>query len=195
MADWVLAVERAYVSVATGGASGRRIDESVRIRATAAIGAVASRYLAVGTPRSLGLIIDVFGEAAGAAESLVAHRTWFAPRDIRCACLGSGDSELAALTGGRGVSVDEALAADIVCVHGYYTNCTVIDPMRLRRGTHLNLLCYSPVVRPELASVATVFHEHPDLPALAAGLVDGRQLDELTVFMIGDAEIAMGTLA
>ena len=34
--------------------------------------------------------------------------------------------------------------------------------------------------------LATVVHE-AGLPALAAGLVDGRQLDELTIFVIDGA--------
>ena len=36
--------------------------------------------------------------------------------------------------------------------------------------------------------------ESPGLAELAAGLVDGRQLDEITVFVIGDAEIALGAV-
>ena len=46
----------------------------------------------------------------------------------------------------------------------------------------------------ELAKVASITHEHPGLGALAAGLVDGRQLDELTLFVIGDSAIALGAL-
>ncbi len=188
MAEWVLAVERAYVTAATGGTV--PLGGSETLQARAAIGAVASHYLAVGTPRSFGLVIDVLEEAPAAAESLVAHRTWFAPKDIRCAATRSGADDLAAATGGHVVSVEEAFAADIVCVHGAY----VTTPALLRRGTHVNLVGCAPRLDDELARVASVTHETPGLGALAAGLVDGRQLDEITVFVIGDSAIALGAL-
>jgi hypothetical protein len=40
-----------------------------------------------------------------------------------------------------------------------------------------------------------VVPEAPGLGRLAAGLVDGRQLDEITVFVAGDAAIALHALA
>jgi hypothetical protein len=205
VADWVLAAERVYVAAAVGPAagalavdassaeapaprvlmrSGWRADLSARdhrAHALAAAGAVASRYLAVGTPRSFGLVIDDVAEVEAAALSLVAHRTWFVPRDIRCASTSSGAAELAAATSGRVVSLDEALACDIVNV---YSARIRITPSQLRRGTHVNALA-ADVFDPELLALATVVPE-PGLPALAAGLVDGRQLDELTVFVISD---------
>jgi hypothetical protein len=198
MADWVLAAERAYVAAAVGGQvpgtpSSPDVDRleadpatpELRARAIAAAGAVASRYLAVGTPRSFGIVIDDATEADVAALSLTAHRTWFAPRDVRCATTGTGAPELAAATGGRVVSIDEALACDIVNV---YSTRTRILPAQLRRGTHVNAVSVD-VFDPELLALATVVHE-AGLPALAAGLVDGRQLDELTVFAIDGAPIA-----
>jgi hypothetical protein len=194
VADWVLAVERAYVAAAVGGqpvpgeppaiAAARR-----QARAIAAAGAVASRYLAVGTPRSFGIVID---DAAGvdvAALALVAHRTWFAPRDVRCAALGAGAAELAATTGGRAVSLDEALACDIVNVYGTGVR---IAPAQLRRGTHVNAASVA-LFAPELLTLATVVHE-AGLPALAAGLVDGRQLDEITIFAIDGAPVALAAM-
>ena len=114
----------------------------------AALGAIASRYLAVGTPRSFGVIGD-------GPFDLEAHRTWFAPVEIR--------------TG------ENALAADIVCIH---------EPMHIaahqvRRGTHVNAL--APVtLDAELRAVARIVE---DLHPLAAGLVDGRQLDEITIYL------------
>lgn len=208
MADWVLAAERAYVAAAVGTAvgdtssasaepdevaprvlmrSGWRADLPAaerRAHALAAAGAVASRYLAVGTPRSFGIVIDDVVEVDAAALSLVAHRTWFAPRDIRCASTAIGAAgavELAAATSGRAVSLDEALACDIV---NLYSARIRITPAQLRRGTHVNAIAAS-VLDPELLTLATVVPE-AGLPALAAGLVDGRQLDELTVFTISD---------
>jgi hypothetical protein len=151
--DLVFAVERAYVARAMKQADVPIVaGDAERV---AAIGAVASRYLAVGTPRSIGLL--------GPSErSLEAHRTWFSPTDIRTELPG-------------------ALAADIVCIHDPAVRITARD---VRRGTHLNILVPKFVLDPELAHIAHVSRETPDLGALAAGLVDGRQLDEITIFLL-----------
>ncbi len=192
--DWVLAAERAYVAAAirpreTADRDPPRADPAAtgerNARAIAAAGAIASRFLAVSAPRSFGLVINVDSEVEVAALSLVAHRTWFDPRDIRCAASHGGAAELVAATGGRLVSVDEALACDIVNVHGAYVRVT---PRALRRGTHVNVT-WDGVLDPELRQLATVMRE-AELPALAAGLVDGRKLDEITVFVIDGAPIA-----
>jgi hypothetical protein len=190
--DWVLAAERAYVAAAVGGPPpapavdrpGSGAAPDLAARAIAAAGAIASRYLAVGTPRSFGIVIDAVTEVDAAALSLTAHRTWFAPRDVRCAATATGAAELAAATGGRVVSIDEALACDIVNV---YSTRIRITPAQLRRGTHVNAGS-ADVLDPELLALATVVHE-AGLPALAAGLVDGYQPDKLTVFAIDGAPI------
>ena len=188
MAEWVLATERAYVAAATGGSVPTGGPPDRMPRARAALGAVASRYLAVGTPRSLGLVVDGTASCDEAALSLFAHRTWFQPTDLRCA--GPGADALAHAIGGRVTTIEEAIACDIVCVHAPMT----LDPAQLRRGTHVNVLV--PVTfAEELARVAKITHEVPGLAKLAAGLVDGRQLDELTVFVIGDAQIALAAVA
>lgn len=175
MPDWVHAVEAAYVAAATGAPPSPPAVPTAR--ALAAAGAVASHFLAVGTPRSFAII----GEAE---DSLHAHRTWFAPTDIRCT-----SAALAAAVGGRVVPLAEALAADIVCVHVPLA----IAAAQLRRGTHVNAL--APVeLDDDLRALATIVDEPRGLPALAAGLVDGRQLDELTVFIAGDAAIAAAAL-
>ncbi|MFT3693317.1 MAG: hypothetical protein QM831_09275 [Kofleriaceae bacterium] len=163
--DWVFAVEQAYVAIATanGPAIELQLGRETPERLAAASGAVASRFLAVGTPRSIGLIGD-------AALSLEAHRTWFSPRDIRAT-----DPATALATNGRHVPLSEALAADIVCVH----SPVEIRASDLRRGTHLNILCVNPI---DPALVATIV-SRAELPQMAAGFVDGRQLDELTVFV------------
>ncbi len=188
MADWVLATERAYVAAATGGSVPIGGPPDQLPRARAALGAVASRYLAVGTPRSFGLIIDGTSAIEEAALSLFAHRTWFQPSDLRCA--GDGAAELAGAIGGRETTVAEALACDIVCLHAAIT----LDPAQLRRGTHVNVLAGA-TFADELAKVATITHEAPGLAALAAGLVDGRQLDEITVFVAGDTQIALAAVS
>jgi hypothetical protein len=151
--------------------------------ARAAVGAIASRYLAVGTPRTLGLVADP-STIEEAALSVTAHSTWFKPREIRCADLPA----LAHGTAGKLASLGETLACDIVCVH---TNLEV-RAAQLRRGTHLNLLAGT--IDDDLRRLATVCEEARDLGPLAAGLVDGRQLDELTVFIAGDLQIALGAL-
>jgi hypothetical protein len=194
VADWVLAVERAYVAAAVGGQPVPGEPPAITVarrqaRAIAAAGAVASRYLAVGTPRSFGIVIDDATGVDAAALALIAHRTWFAPRDVRCAAVGDGAAELAAATGGRAVGIDEALACDIVNVFGGRVK---IGAMQLRRGTHVNAVSAA-VIAPELIAVATMVHE-AGLPALAAGLVDGRQLDEITIFAIDGAPVALGAM-
>jgi hypothetical protein len=178
VSDWVHAVERAYVAAATGAPHSGAAPTTPR--ALAAAGAVASHFLAVGTPRSIGL---VGGDDAGI--SLAAHRTWFDPRDIRCT-----SPSLAAAVGGRAVALADALAADIVCIHVPLA----LAITQLRRGTHVNAL--APVeLDAELRALATIVDEPAGLAALAAGLVDGRQLDELTVFVAGSARIASAALA
>ena len=174
MAEWVFAVERAYVAIATSGAPAITLQLGTEspARIAAASGAVASRFLAVGTPRSLALIVDDDAQLDAALLSLEAHHTWFSPADVRCT-----SAALAARAGGRAVTVAEALAADIVCSLG----ATPIAPSQLRRGTHVNALGDPRALDPELLALATVV-DAESLPAMAAGFVDGRQLDELTVF-------------
>jgi hypothetical protein len=179
VAEWVHAAERAYVAAATGGTTPSRPTRG-DARARAAAGAVASHYLAVGTPRSISLV-----GGDDAAHSLVAHRTWFNPTDIRCT-----SGSLAAALGGRVVSLAEALTADIVCIH----EPMALAAAQLRRGTHVNALVEIELDS-DLRAVATIVDEASGLPAMAAGLVDGRQLDELTVFVAGDASIAAAALA
>jgi hypothetical protein len=43
--------------------------------------------------------------------------------------------------------------------------------------------------------VGTRVGPEPGLGELAAGLVDGRQLDELTVFVLGEARVALAALS
>jgi ornithine cyclodeaminase/alanine dehydrogenase-like protein (mu-crystallin family) len=154
----VLAFERALVVAATAGTS-------LPGAPVAVLGAVASRYLAVGTPRSFAIV------GASGADSLAAHRTWFAPRDVRCT-----DAAVAALTGGHVVTLAEALAADIVCIHAPMR----VEASQLRRGTHVNAL--APVeFDGDLLRVSRYVHL-TELAKMAAGFVDGRALDEITIF-------------
>jgi ornithine cyclodeaminase/alanine dehydrogenase-like protein (mu-crystallin family) len=175
-AEWVLAVERAYASAAKVPPP----PVKSTMRALAASGAVASRYLAVGTPRSFAII----GDDPEAALSAEAHRTWFELRDVRCT-----NAELAAALGGRVVTIAEALAADIVCIH----QPIALSGPQLRRGTHVNAL--APVTfDDDLEHIAKLYDDANGLTALAAGLIDGRQLDEITIFDCSDAPIAASAL-
>jgi len=135
----------------------------------AVAGAIASHFLAVTSARSLAL---VGGDES--VQSLLAHQTWFSPRDIRCT-----SGSVAAAVGGRQVPLAEALAADIVCIH----EPLAIAANQLRRGTHVNALVLVELAD-ELRQVATIVDE-ATLQKLAAGIVDGRQLDEITVFVYG----------
>lgn len=191
MPDWVVAVERAYVEQATRPPGWKRPTHpptSPDPRALAAIGAVASRYLAVGTPRTLGLVVGTQSQLGLAKLSIEAHSTWFSPRELRCAVLdGSKQSELPTAT------LSEALAADIVCLHVPIT----LEAGKLRRGTHVNVLATTTLIAlfdDELGKLATISRETPDLGRLAAGLVDGRQLDEITVFVTDGAAVAIAAL-
>jgi ornithine cyclodeaminase/alanine dehydrogenase-like protein (mu-crystallin family) len=122
-------------------------------RSLACAGAVASRYLAVGTPRSFGVI------GAG-DDSLAAHRAWF---DVdRCEVR---------------TALPDALAADIVCVHAPLA----LALAQLRRGTHVNALA-AIELDDELRRIARIVDER-ELHAIARGAIDGRQLDEITIFV------------
>ncbi|MEO6774162.1 MAG: hypothetical protein ABI467_14280 [Kofleriaceae bacterium] len=174
MTDWVSAIERAYVAIATHGAPpvAVQLPGESPARLAAGSAAVASHFLAVSSPRSLSLIVDDDRQLEAAVLALEAHRAWFAPRDVRCTT-----AALAARTGGREVTIGEALAADIVCSHGR----TPIAAAHLRRGTHVNALGAASALDADLLALATIV-DLAALPAMAAGFVDGRQLDELTVF-------------
>lgn len=186
--DWVFAVERAYVAEATRNPNHRAptqppIANPDLPRALAAIGAVASRYLAVGTPRTMGLIIASPDQLPHAQLSVDAHRTWFAPRELRCATVDG--THVSAF--GAPATITDALACDIVCIHVPLA----LAAAKLRRGTHINALAACTL---DADLVADVTSEIPGLGRLAAGLVDGRQLDEITVFQAGDAAVALRAL-
>lgn len=123
----------------------------------AAKGAVASRFLAVGTPRSIGLVAS----ASDAELALAAHRVFFSPQEIR-------------------TTLPDAFACDIVIV----AQALRIDPTWIRRGTHLDVWTGGfPVI-----DGAKIVFDHPgpgvwaSLHELAAGIKDGRELDEITVY-------------
>jgi hypothetical protein len=152
--DQVHELERAWAQAGLGAAPLPPLDSDDAIAATCAI---ASRFLAVGTPRTFGLV----GEPPLAELCLDAHRAYFAtPPEIRRAAE---------------VGAKAACAADIVCV---FDEAARIDPTWLRAGTHVNL------VRGALAGAAprAVMIDASALAQIVCGRRDGRQLDELTIF-------------
>jgi hypothetical protein len=77
---------------------------------------------------------------------------------------------------GRHTTIAEACAADIVCV----TEDIRIERAWIRQGTHLNVAAGS--VDDELRAVAVVITP-AILSEIVAGVIDGRTLDEITIFL------------
>jgi hypothetical protein len=143
--------------------------------AIAAAFATAARFLAVGTPRSIGFV----GGGELAPVVLAAHRVWFAPRELRCAGF-AGET-----IGGRDVTIEEACACDIVCV---LEPAVRVEASWIRRGTHVALTEVDSLDREVVSSAKLVGDEPLDgawgtLSEVAAGVKDGRELDEITVYV------------
>lgn len=195
LAPWAERAEATYVARALGRPAPSPLPlpeswaEPARAVAPAAVAcAVAARYLAVGTPRSLGVISD---DPERAHVLALAHQVWHRPAELRWAVAG-GEEELVRVRGGRAVQLAEALTADIVCVD----LPLVIGVSQVRRGSHLALVRGS--AEPALLERAMCSGEREGLTIgeLAAGLRDGRQLDELTLLLLGEElEIARSALA
>lgn len=168
-----------------GGGAALAILDAGAIAAlrTGAAGAVASKFLAVGTPRSIGLV----GCGLDARVLLAAHRVVFAPREIRCA---DPDAEIAARfaadCGGRATSIEEACACDIVCTT--VAGAALVRRAWIRRGTHLNAMTGTGVLDDDvlegskLVTVEATGATWGTLGEVAAGIKDGRELDEVTAF-------------
>ncbi len=204
LAPWAQHVEETYIAVTLGrplpaqlpaavGADGAPLGEAaLEAIACACACAVAARFLAVGKPRSLGIISD---DAQRAALLLAAHRVWHAPTDVRWAGAAATTAEVQAL-GGRAVTAAEAITADIVCVDV----AGVLGARQVRRGSHLNLLAAGAHAEDELSRLSVCIGEvaegdpakNATLGDLAAGLLDGRQLDEITLLFAGPQHGAGG---
>jgi ornithine cyclodeaminase/alanine dehydrogenase-like protein (mu-crystallin family) len=111
---------------------------------------------------------------------LEAHRAYFAPREVRCT-----DAAVAAALGARATSLAEACAADIVCV---CDDAARIERAWIRNGTHLNVAAGA--VEEEILAVAKVVVSEGTRPGMwgtlgeiVAGVKDGREVDEITVFL------------
>jgi ornithine cyclodeaminase/alanine dehydrogenase-like protein (mu-crystallin family) len=153
-------------------------------QALAGRAAIAAKFLAVGTPRTLGLA----GTRDLAPLLVAAQRAYAAPRELRVFDATPVEAARTAdLVGGRVVSLAEVCACDIVICHG---------PLGVRRewvrgGTLVTVLDPSVILDPALLAAALVYADHAppgvtataSLGAVAAGLVDGRTLDEITVLL------------
>jgi hypothetical protein len=166
--DWaaaLAAVETALVAEALGKpVVPPGLDPDAELAARCAI---AAKFLAVSTPRTLGLV-NLGARAAG----FVAAQAAYAPaRELRTWGSGEPAAALAA-----------ALAADIVIAAGP----VAIDRAAIRGGTHLAALDAGVALAPELLAAAERY-DRARLAAVVAGLVDGRQLDEITVLVCAAA--------
>jgi hypothetical protein len=206
---WVDRVERAYVAAATSKAPvvGSPVETGIDHDLALAISyAIAARFLAVGTPRTIGLAVDG-GDAASAARACItAMRVFFAPREIRLYAGGPLDAH-SELMAARVSTIDDVIACDIVC--DFLPGVSALANRLVthaRRGCHFNLrqLPAQPPDPSWLTATAGIDSRFGDtqrtvasttLPRLAAGLDDGRQLDEVSLFAGEQLQIAHAMLA
>jgi hypothetical protein len=165
--DWTTAiatVEAALVARALGrpAPSAAMLAPDVELAARCA---VAAKFLAVSTPRTLALI----NLGPRALELTAAQAAYAPPREI-----------LTWSTGEPARALAVALAADIVIAAGP----VVITRAAIRGGTHLAALDPGVELAPDLIAAAEVY-DVSRLATVVAGLVDGRQLDEITVLVCG----------
>jgi len=180
--DWLTIVEAGLVARALGQMPPPTGAPLAPGEARAARAAIAAKFLAVGTPRTLGL--------AGCGELaplvVAAQRAYAAPRELRVfEALPVEAARVADEVNGRVVSLAEACACDIVVA------CGTISVRRewVRNGTLVTALDDTVALDPVLLAAAAVYGSAAapgvrltaSLEAVAAGLVDGRVLDEITI--------------
>jgi hypothetical protein len=163
--DWPAAISAVEAALAADGVGRPRpptapLPPDVELAARCA---VAAKFLAVGTPRTFGAI----GLGARADLFVAAQAAWAPAREIRTWSAGDPTAAL-----------DAALAADIVVAAGPLA----VPRAAVRGGTHLATLDPTVVLAPDLVAAALLYDVHR-LAAVVAGLVDGRQLDEITVLV------------
>lgn len=181
---WLDAVEAELVARALGrpAPAGPALTAG---QALAARAAVAAKFLAVGTPRTLGLV----GTGDLAPLVVAAQRAYAAPRELRVFEANPiVAARVASDVGGRVVSLAEGCACDIVVAAGGVS----VRREWIRGGTLVTVLEEDVAIDPALLAAAQVYGERPpagvpslrlvaSLGAVAAGLVDGRVLDEIIV--------------
>jgi hypothetical protein len=167
---WLDDVEAGLVADALG----KPVPASLLTREQALAGraAVAAKFLAVGTPRTLGLA----GLGDLAPLVVAAQRAYAAPRELRVFEANPVEAaRVADSVSGRVVALSAACACDIVVVAGAMS----VRREWIRGGTLLTVLDAAVVV-----DAALLGYRWPtSLGAVAAGLVDGRVLDEIIVLL------------
>ena len=181
---WLDAVEAALIATAMGKAdvsattsAGHGLAADDALAGRAALGA---KFLAVGTPRTLGLVAT----GALAAKVLTAQTAYAGPRELRI--FEEDPTAASAMTtalarnppAARATSLREACACDIVVAAGPIT----IRREWIRAGTLVTALDHTVILEPALLAAAVVYDE-ARLAAVAAGLIDGRTLDEITILL------------
>jgi hypothetical protein len=191
LSPWAQRVEETYIAATLGRPVPMPLTSEYDIPGLEAIAvasacAVAARFLAVGKPRSLAIIA---ADPRRAVALLGGHRVWHNPRDLRWAGPIATVPELLAL-GGRATELAEALTADIVCVD----LAMVLGSQQVRRGSHLHLLAADADLELRQRAVCIAERATAALPVqatlgdLAAGLRDGRQLDEITLLLANGSQ-------
>lgn len=191
-AGWVWSVEGGLVALAMGKGAVPEAPPLTADQHAAALATIAAKFLAVGTPRSLGLV----GAGERAALLVAAQATYAAPRELRvyeedgarAAALAASLATPALAT--RAVPLPVACAADIVVVAAP----VALERAWIRAGTLVTVLAPGAQLAPALLAAAQVYvvgdrppppglRVHATLAAVAAGLVDGRTLDEITILL------------
>lgn len=181
-AAWLTIVEAGLVARALGRMPPPTGAPLAREEALAAHAAIAAKFLAVSTPRTFGLA----GCGDLAPLVLAAQRAYAAPRELRVfEAIPVEAARVADEVQGRVTSLAEACACDIVVLRGKIS----VRRDWVRNGTLVTTLDDDVVLDPALLAVAAVYGAvapagvqlTASLAAVAAGLVDGRVLDEITV--------------
>lgn len=174
---------------------------------TGAAGAVASKYLAVASPRTLGFI----GCGVQARVLLEAHRVLYPNLELRMADVRREAAKaFAGEAGGTAVSLEQACACDIVCT-STPSRTPVVKRAWIGQGTHINAMGADAPGKQELEhellvagtlviddehqathsgeinvpiaqGVLTPQQIHATLGEIVAGTRPGRVGDEITVF-------------
>jgi hypothetical protein len=122
-----------------------------------------------------GLVVEALGRAV--PEPPLDPDVWMA---ARCAVAAKflAASEIRTWDPGED-DLDRALVADIVIVAGAVT----IARDAIRGGTHLSVIDPAVTLEPDLIAAARVFGPR-DLAKVVAGMIDGREGDEITILRL-----------
>lgn len=166
---------------------GQALSEPMHVR-WAAISGLGSKYLAVGSPESIGLV-----DCGAAATWLIeCHELLFGKLRFKLAGDNVVDSSWSGGSSTLRCQSEEAFACDIVCAP-----CTLdFDSNWIAEATHLNLRYQAPGpsasscvamascgVTLESTHAEGVVRSHGSLAEVITGRVSGRMADELTILL------------